>query len=426
MRCVWEVGVLKLADIHVMNNLGNSLMPLAQKQNAEIPTENDLLVRAKSLIPVLKERAKACEELRSVPQATIDDFREAGFFKIVQPIEYGGYGMSPLTLYRVLHEVGRGCMSSCWVLMVLALHSYEVYMMGKASCDEVWADDPDALVASSYAPLGKMEKVEGGYKLNGCWRFCSGIDHAQFVVVGGMVSIPGQERPDYRVCMVPASDFVINNDSWRAFGLAGTGSKDIQISDVFVSEDHSHSLIDAHLMLGQDKLPKQYRYPFWVAFGFCVASAVIGGTRGGLDELIEQMGARVGSFDMGAGRAPATQDPFVRARLGKATVLVRGAIARLEKVVFEMTDYIEQGEAIPVSDRLHYMAEAAQCGKDCEDAVLLLYKATGARGILLDNHMQSVFRNVMAGTNHISMHVEGMAINLGSSLLGAEDVSPIC
>jgi len=406
--------------------LGDSFMPLAQTNTVDTPTEGELIARAQSLIPVLKERSKACEDLRSVPQETIDDFRAAGFFKIVQPIEHGGYGMSPLTLYRVLHEVGRGCMSSCWVLMVLALHSYEVYMMGKASCDAVWGDDQDALVASSYAPLGQMEKVDGGYKLNGCWRFCSGIDHAQHVVVGGMVQVPGQERPDYRVCMVPASDYEIDANSWQTFGLAGTGSKDIQITDVFVPDDHTHSLIEAHLMLGQDQLPKNYRYPFWVAFGFCVASAVIGGTRGGLDELVEQMGARVGSFDMGAGRAPATQDPFVRARLGKATVLVRGAIARLEKVVFEMTDFIERGEAIPVPDRLHYMAEAAQCGKDCEDAALLLYKATGARGIMLDNHMQAVLRNVLAGTNHISMHVEGMAINLGSMLLGAEDVSPIC
>lgn len=401
-------------------------MPLAQENTANTPTEAELIARAQAMIPTLKERTSQCESMRSVPKETVDEFREAGFFKIVQPVEYGGYGMSPLTLYRVLHEIGRGCMSSCWVLMVLALHSYEVYMMGEASCDEVWGDDQDALVASSYAPLGQMEKVDGGYKLNGCWKFCSGIDHAKYVVVGGMVPVPGQDKPDYRVCMVSVDDYEIDHDSWQAFGLAGTGSKDITIKDVFVPDNHTHSLIEAHLMLGQDKLPPHYRYPFWVAFGFCVASAIIGGTRGGLDELIEQMGTRVGSFDMGNGRAPGNMDPFVRTRLGKATVLVRGAIARLEKVVVEMTGFIERGEAIPVPDRLHYMAEAAQCGKDCEDAALLLYKATGARGILLDNHMQRVFRNVLAGTNHISMHQEGMAINLGSMLLGAEDVSPIC
>ena len=401
-------------------------MSHVQTKTKDMPTEEELVARAQAMIPQLKERSQQCEALCSVPKETIDEFRAAGFFKIVQPVEYGGYGMSPLTLYRVLHEIGRGCMSSCWVLMVLALHSYEIYMMGAASCDEVWSDDEDALVASSYAPLGQMEKVEGGYKLNGCWKFCSGIDHAKYAVVGGMVQVPGQDKPDYRVCLVSEDDYEIDPDSWKSFGLAGTGSKSITINDVFVADDHSHSLVDAHLMLGQDKLPAHYRYPFWVAFGFCVASAIIGGARGGLDELIDQMGTRVGSFDMGNGRAPGSMDPFVRTRLGKATVLVRGAVARLEKVVFEMTDFIQKGEPIPVPDRLHYMAEAAQCGKDCEDAVMLLYKATGARGILMDNHMQTVFRNVMAGTNHISMHQEGMAINLGSMLLGADELSPIC
>ncbi len=401
-------------------------MAMARVEAESCPTEEALIARATDLIPFLRERAAQCEADGTVPAEVVAAFREAGFFKIVQPVAYGGYGMTPLTLYRVLHEVGRGCMSSGWVLMVLALHSYEIYMMGEAACAAVWGEDPDALVASSYAPLGKMERVDGGYRVDGTWKFCSGIDHAAFVVVGGMVALPGQERPDYRVCLVPAEQYRVAPDSWRAFGLAGTGSKSVEIAEVFVPAARSHSLHDAHLMRGQDRLPPAYRYPFWVAFGLCVASAVIGGTRGGIDELITQMGPRVGSFDMGKGRAPATQDPFVRARLGKAEVLVRGAISRVERIVAEMTAYIERGAPIPVPERLHYMAEAAQCGKDCEEAALLLYKATGARGILLENRIQAVLRNVLAGSNHIAMHSEGMAINLGSLLLGAEDVSPIC
>lgn len=397
-----------------------------QNQSRGTPTEGELIARAQSMIPILKERAKQCELDRQVPVQTISEFREAGFFKIVQPEEYGGYGMSPLTLYRVLHEVGRGCMSSGWVLMVLALHSYEIFMVGRKASEDVWGKDADTLVASSYAPLGQMEKVEGGYRLHGRWKFCSGIDHARWVAVGGMVTVPGQERPDYRVCLVDHSQYSVDHDSWHTFGLSGTGSKDIVIEGAFVPEYRSHSLIDAHLMLGQECLPASYRYPFWVAFGCCVASAIIGGARGAVDELIAQMKPRVSSFDMGSGRAPATGDPFVRTRLGKATVLIRGAVARIDRIIGEMTSYIERGEGIPVEDRLHYMAEAAQCGKDCEDAVMTLYKATGARGISLDNHMQAILRNVLSGTNHISMHVDGMAINLGAALLGAENVSVVC
>ena len=299
-------------------------MAMARVEAESCPTEEALIARATDLIPFLRERAAQCEADGTVPAEVVAAFREAGFFKIVQPVAYGGYGMTPLTLYRVLHEVGRGCMSSGWVLMVLALHSYEIYMMGEAACAAVWGEDPDALVASSYAPLGKMERVDGGYRVDGTWKFCSGIDHAAFVVVGGMVALPGQERPDYRVCLVPAEQYRVAPDSWRAFGLAGTGSKSVEIAEVFVPAARSHSLHDAHLMRGQDRLPPAYRYPFWVAFGLCVASAVIGGTRGGIDELITQMGPRVGSFDMGKGRAPATQDPFVRGAAGQG----RGAGAR--------------------------------------------------------------------------------------------------
>lgn len=386
------------------------------------PTEKTLVERARALIPTLLARASACDAGRKVPDETIEDFRNAGFFNILKLPEYGGYGMTILTLARVIQEVGRGCMPSAWVLFVLGSHQYELALLNPQVAKDIYEVNPNALIGSSYAPLGSMVKVDGGYQLKGTWRFCSGIDHADWVGVGGMVMMPGASRPDFRTCLVHKSKFVIDQNSWHTIGLAGTGSKDFTISDVFVPDHHSHSMMEAHLMLGQDKLPAWNRYSYWQVVNMSMASAIIGGAQGAVDEFQRQFATRTNNFSAGK----AGDDPFVKARLGQAVMLVNGAKARVQAICLEMARLIEAGEEMPVDVRLGWSAETAQCGKMCEDAVMLLFKATGARGLQLENPIQAILRNVFGGSNHIAMNVEGVNSAVGNLMLGRENMHFAC
>jgi len=62
---------------------------------SEKVTHEELVERARALLPTLKERAKQTDELRRIPDETIRDLREAGLFRAVQPVQYGGYGLPP-------------------------------------------------------------------------------------------------------------------------------------------------------------------------------------------------------------------------------------------------------------------------------------------------------------------------------------------
>lgn len=143
-----------------------------------IPSAEEIIERAVALIPVLRERAEEVEKNRMVSVETIQDFTKAGFFKILQPKQWGGYEMHPNVLNKVLMELGRGCPSSAWNVMVLGVHPFEVGLLDSRVGDELWAQDQNALVSSSYAPFGKVEVVEGGYELEGEWLTSSGCDHA--------------------------------------------------------------------------------------------------------------------------------------------------------------------------------------------------------------------------------------------------------
>ena len=81
---------------------------------------------------------------------------------------------------------------------------------------------------------------------------------------------------------------------------------------------------------------------------------------------------------------------------------------------------LERGERITKAERAHYLLDTARVGRECEEAVMLLFKPMGARGIFLSNPMQRFLRDTIAGANHITQNADDTAGLLGGYLLGQE------
>lgn len=384
--------------------------------NEAVPTEREILERARALIPMLRERAEQVERDRKVSAETIEAFKNAGFFKILQPRKFGGWEMHPSVFYKVLWELGRGCGSSGWDMMVLGVHQWEYGLMDPRAAEDVWGEDPSVITASSYAIWGEARPVEGGYVVNGKWRTSSGCDHAKWAFIGAYRR-DGEGRPvDRTALLVPATDYVIEDD-WHVFGLAGTGSKTLVIKDAFVPAHRTHSLIDYRPDNGWADI---YRLPFFQAFFTGVSSILIGIAQGAIDTYIEQMSVRRDP----SGQICATVSPYVKDRLGNAVGKVRGARARIVQMMEESNEYIARGEPVPMDLRVPHLLDIARIGRECEEAVMLLFKATGARGMYLSNPMQRILRDAIAGAQHITQNADDTAGGLGAYLLG-QGVPPL-
>jgi 3-hydroxy-9,10-secoandrosta-1,3,5(10)-triene-9,17-dione monooxygenase len=379
-------------------------------ENESMPDEQEIVARANALIPTLKARAERTEADRMVSRETIDEFRKAGIFKILQPKRWGGWQMSPAVYYKVLMELGRGCGSSAWDAMVLGIHQWEFGIMDPRAGNEVWGSDNSVLTCSSYAPWGQCKRVEGGWVLNGTWRTSSGCDHAKWAFVGA-VAIDEKGQPlDRLAFLVSDKDYTIEDD-WHVFGLAGTGSKSLVVKDAFVPDYRVHSQV-THADVG--RFDPIYRIPFYEAFFFAVSSVIIGMAQGAIDEFTDQMKVR---SDI-SGRSPILMSPYVRDRLGNAVARVRASRARVFSALEECSEYTASGECVPINLRVHHMLDAARCGRECEEATLSLFKSTGARGMYLSNRMQLILRNVIAGAQHITQNADDTAGWLGGHLLG--------
>ena len=126
---------------------------------------------------------------------------------------------------------------------IVGIHPFQLALYDDKAQKEVYGDDPDTLVSSSYAPLGQVEVVDGGFKLSGHWQWSSGSEHCEWALLGALVFPPEGGAPEYRTFLLPREDYEIN-DTWHSMGLKATGSQDVIVKDVFVPEYRTHKQSD--------------------------------------------------------------------------------------------------------------------------------------------------------------------------------------
>jgi 3-hydroxy-9,10-secoandrosta-1,3,5(10)-triene-9,17-dione monooxygenase len=378
---------------------------------ATIPTSEELVARAAAMVPALRARADEIEKARTVPADVVQMFKEAGFFRILQPKTYGGWEMNPIVFMRVLGELGRGCCASAWIMMILGVHNWEFGMMDDRAAQDVWGADDETIIASSYPPMGDITKVEGGWRIKGRWPTSSGSDHGEWAFIGALEKNEKGVPIDRHALLVKREDYEIIDD-WFTFGLSGTGSKSLLIKDAFVPDHRAHSMIDYKL----DDRPVNYLFPFAMVFYSSVSSVIIGYAQGAIDVFVEQMQVRQ---DNGTGAATRLS-PYVKDRLANAVTKVRSCRARMEQMMAHSTEIVERRELVSNDDRIHYMLDMARIGRECEEAVLTLYKCTGARGVYSSNPIQRYLRDTLVAANHITQDADNNAGALGGYLLSGE------
>ncbi len=381
----------------------------------------DLVASAVALKDTLASRAAQADSLRRIPDETIADFKQAGFFKMLQPSRWGGLEVDPGTFFDAQMAVASACPSSAWVLGVVAVHAWQLALFPLQAQEEVWAKDAGTLISSSYAPTGKIARAEGGYRVSGRWSFSSGCDHCQWVFLGGFVPPEAEGKPpEMRTFLLPRSDYRID-DNWHVAGLKGTGSKDIVVENAFVPEHRTHRLIDGFKRMspGNEANPAPlYKLPFGQIFVRSVSTSAIGAAEGALAAFLGIAAKRVAAGD----GAKVAEDPTTQTVAARAAMLADEARVVLHRNFDEMMTLVRAGKDIPVDRRVRFRHDSAMAVVKSVEAVDLLFTASGGRAIFLDSPLLRYFLDVHAARAHYANNPDKPGRNFGGVQLGAKTV----
>lgn len=396
----------------------NNSAPDSRTHPAPGAVLQSLIARARELAPILRERAPAAEALRRLPEESARDFAAAGFFKIFQPARYGGYELDyGPTQLALGNELGRGCGSSAWVFSVVACHSWILGMFSREVQDEVWGASPEVLLGSAFAPEEcELVAVADGYRLSGRWRFSSGIDLSQWVVLGAPIVSHASGPPDALWCVLPRSDYEII-DTWHASGLRATGSNDVSVKEAFVPAHRTATLSALAAGRGPGTAINRchiYRLPLWNVFSYNLIAPAFGIARGALEDLTARARRQPPSQ---MGRPRLSDSEGVQLQIAEAGALIDSAEALVTSNAREFNDIARQGGVIEAEMSARIRRDVSFAGLACMRAVDLINYLNGAHGLTDMNVVQRAFRDIHAINTHFGMQWRTGALEFGRRAL---------
>jgi 3-hydroxy-9,10-secoandrosta-1,3,5(10)-triene-9,17-dione monooxygenase len=390
---------------------------LKTTRSSEAPSFEALRRRAEALVPVLRERAAKTEALRRLPDETVADLQRTGLFRMLQPARVGGSECPYRAVIEITSIVARGCGSTAWVLNNLASHHWMLGYWPKEAQDEIWGPSPETLIGSAFIfPGGRARKVDGGYRLSGRWPFSSGVDQSAWNMIAAVVPDEQTGASEYRVFLLPASDYSVI-DTWFVSGLAGTGSKDVAVEDVFVPDYRTISVnqITGGPNPGSAVNPSVlYQLPAISLFAFCIAGVSLGIAQGAIEYFMETMRTRT-SYYTGRNLADFVT---LQIHLAEATAITDAARAVMLSDCDEATRIVTAGQMPSLEQRARYRRDGAHAATLCTRAVDVLFQATGGGAIYARNPLQRAFRDIHAANAHYVLNWDINGAMFGRVLLG--------
>lgn len=380
-------------------------------------TAEVLIERARAMVPALKARAARTTADRRIPDETIAEMQDAGFFRVLQPKRWGGYEMHPNVFFEIQKLLAEGCMSTGWVYGVVGGHPYELALFHNQAQVDVWGEDDSILVSSSYQPVGKVERADGGFYLSGRWGFSSGSEHCQWVLLGAMIP-PAKEGdpPDMRTFLVPRSDYRIE-DTWHVFGLQGTGSQDIVVERAFIPDYRTHKSVDGLLCRNPGQAENDgplFRLPWAQIFLRLVSTAALGGAKAAVKGALDITANRVST---NTGKA-SKSDPLVLGAIARAFAQIDEMEVVLRRNMDDMIAHAERGEDVPMEKRTLYRYQSASVVRRCADLVDDLMPLLGGRAVYLSSPLIQPWLDLNAARAHVANDPNNMAADLANGLMG--------
>ena len=374
---------------------------------------SEVLERTAQLIPRLKDRISETENLRRLPQETIDDAREAGVLSLLLPASLGGSAGSIHDFSDVVRTLAQGDPTAAWTLGFLIEHNWMLARWPGVTQDEVFATPGPVLMSAVANPPGVAVEDGAGYRVTGYWGYCSGVSHADWVQV--VATIEGRDRPS--LFLLPRTDVDVQ-DTWYMAGMKGSGSHDVKLVSQFVP---AHRTVDIDLWHsrrnhGASLHPEVvYSYDARDLLVFVIPSLAVGAAEAMLDMYRARLDRRRAAFspelaaDTSAGQS----------RYARAVAALRGAKAVLSSAL-DLTVQVNAASLDDLTDETRALIKL-----DCLTICRLAWESieTGLHGsgsavFKTSDITQHFARDLQTVLSHLTVDEDGMQAKTGEILLG--------
>jgi len=380
------------------------------------PSTSELVQRARALYPLLDSASPRIESERRLPDDVVSALKASRLFRLCVPERYAGLEASPVAMVEVIAELARADGSAGWCVAIGATSGLLGGYLADADAKEVYASDPDSVAGGVFAPKGKATTDGDAYRASGRWAFASGVTHCSWLMGGCVIFEDGKPVllpggvPDSRLVVFRAEDATVH-DTWTVSGLCGTGSHDMEITNLVVPRSRSVSLMSDRPRVDSPL----YKFPVFGCLAAGIAAVSLGLARRAIDELVELAGGKTPA----ASRRLLVERPTIQLQIAEAEAAERSARAFLVGTIGEIYEHASRGHEMDVRQRALLRLAATSTVIQSKRAVDAMYEAGGGSSIYKSSPLQRCFRDVHTASQH--MIVSSSTLELaGRVLAGVE------
>ncbi|MFI1393990.1 acyl-CoA dehydrogenase family protein [Streptomyces sp. NPDC020681] len=374
------------------------------------------------IVPKLRENGQQAEEQRWIPQENIDLLEKTGVFRIATPSRFGGLDLPVAEQTKILAEVARGCPSTGWVASVWVSSTWLATLFPDRAQEEIFAQ-PSVRVSGGFTPTGTLKPAEGGYVLNGSWRFNTGCRGADWNIAATILENPDGTHAEV-IAIVPMSEFTIADD-WHTSAASGTGSSTSTAKDVFVPAHRVVDFGDAIFNATPDRTNTGANGRNYGLFAFVMAETVatfLGTAQGALELFLERIPGRAIAYTSWENQA---LHPLTQIQVAEAANKIAAAKA-LESVWLKvLQDRADAGEQPTLEEKATIRGQGAYAVQLAKEAVEILYRTSGASVIQRSVPLQRFFRDVEGFSLHGFLLLSTNLELHGRVLLGLDPETPL-
>ncbi len=380
-----------------------------------------VLEAVRDLAPRLRENGLEAENQRWLPDENIELLDKAGVFQIAVPGRFGGLDLPLADQFEILAEIARGCGSTGWVSTVWVSTTWIATLYPDKAQEELFANGT-VRISGGFTPGGTLTPTEGGYLLNGTWRFNTGCRGADWNMMAAIVQ--GPEGPTGEsVALVPMSQMTIADD-WFTSAAAATGSSSTTAKDVFVP---AHRVADAEAAVvgtlgGRSNVGATGRnyglYSFVMVEG---VASFVGMARGALDLFLQRAPGRGIAY---TSYTDQSQHPVVQIQVALAANKIAAAEGLAARVITMLQERADAGEQPGWDERAVVRGQCAYAIQLAKEAVEVLYSASGASVIQRDVALQRFHRDIQGISLHGLLQLNTNLEVHGRVLFGLDPETP--
>ncbi len=373
----------------------------------------DLISAAERVSEICYEAAATFEEQRRVPEEISKQMAAAGFYRMGIPASVGGLESPPAVSSEVFEILARGDASCAWVAFIGMTSGTNLALLQEDAAKSIFTH-PEVMLTGVFAPTGRADKVDGGFRVSGQWQWGSGSQNADWVMGGCLFFEDGEPMLDARgnqrthMVVMPASDIEFL-DTWHVSGLCGSGSLDYRVKDVFVPEERV-----AGYHLNRETLKKPlYAFPQFTFLALGIGAVCMGIARAAIDELVEVAVAkkRAGSSATIASKSTA------QTKLAQAEADLRSARSFYYDEVHKAWEVAQQGGKVSLEARRDLRLATTNAVMRSAAVVDEMYNLAGGTSVYRNSRLQRYFRDVHVATQHIMVAPQTLEV-LGSLYFG--------